>query len=191
MQRQDLTPLQYRAIHEQTMSNEDIFEGVPVLPSSLFPSYISNDNKNQIPPHHHHHQLIQASSVAVSKLDASLFEYNDDTYFQSQEEDYELELSLPFPIKLHYILSSPKFQDCITWLPHGRAWKVLDQHVLEKRVIPLFFRSDKYASFMRQVNGWAFTRVADGPDANSYYHDVSSSSQVSSKAKKKFYLSSF
>lgn len=30
-----------------------------------------------------------------------------------------------FPMKLHSILSSPEFQDIIAWLPHGRAWRIL------------------------------------------------------------------
>ena len=56
-----------------------------------------------------------------------------------------------FPSKLHEILSSPEFQDLITWLPHGRAWRVLKPKVFEEKIIPKFFRSSKYASFMRQV----------------------------------------
>lgn len=56
-----------------------------------------------------------------------------------------------FPSKLHEILSSPEFQDLITWLPHGRAWRVLKPKVFEEKIIPRFFRSSKYASFMRQV----------------------------------------
>jgi len=57
-----------------------------------------------------------------------------------------------FPSKLHEILSSPEFQDLITWLPHGRAFRVLKSKDFEERIIPKFFRSSKYASFMRQVN---------------------------------------
>ena len=110
-------------------------------------------------------------SVDIAKLDASLFEYGGGN--EVKEDDFELDMSLPFPIKLHYILSNPKYDDCITWLPHGRSWKVLNQKRLENEVIPRYFRSEKFSSFMRQVNGWAFTRVAQGPDINSYYHDVS------------------
>eukprot|EP00934_Nitzschia_sp_Nitz4_P002585 Nitzschia sp. Nitz4//scaffold27_size158506//105163//112092//NITZ4_002612-RA/size158506-snap-gene-0.219-mRNA-1//-1//CDS//3329545524//2575//frame0 len=86
--------------------------------------------------------------------------------------EYEVDMKLPFPVKLHYILSHPKYQDCISWLPHGRAWRIKKPKTFEKKVIPLFFRSAKYASFMRQVNGWAFSRVTEGPDLNSYYHEM-------------------
>lgn len=80
----------------------------------------------------------------------------------------------PFPVKLHRILSNPEYSDMISWLPHGRSWRVLKPKAFEEKVIPLYFRHAKYASFMRQVNGWGFKRMTQGPDHNSYYHEVSS-----------------
>lgn len=56
-----------------------------------------------------------------------------------------------FPTKLYKILCDPKYQECIGWLPHGRAWRVLKPKTFEEEVIPKYFRSDRYASFMRQV----------------------------------------
>eukprot|EP00559_Dactyliosolen_fragilissimus_P007566 CAMPEP_0184855234 /NCGR_PEP_ID=MMETSP0580-20130426/536_1 /TAXON_ID=1118495 /ORGANISM="Dactyliosolen fragilissimus" /LENGTH=522 /DNA_ID=CAMNT_0027349693 /DNA_START=174 /DNA_END=1742 /DNA_ORIENTATION=- len=78
----------------------------------------------------------------------------------------------PFPMKLHCILSNNEFNDVITWLPHGRSWRVLKPKTFEEKVIPLYFRHAKYASFMRQVNGWGFKRITQGPDHNSYYHEL-------------------
>lgn len=68
----------------------------------------------------------------------------------------------PFPVKLHKMLGSPEFRDIIAWLPHGRAWRVLQPKALEEKVIPLFFRHTRYSSFTRQVNGWGFRRVSVG-----------------------------
>ena len=59
---------------------------------------------------------------------------------------------LTFPMKLHQILSNRSYQDMITWLPHGRSWRVLDPDAFAKRVIPLYFRHAKFSSFMRQVS---------------------------------------
>lgn len=80
----------------------------------------------------------------------------------------------PFPIKLHRILCSKKYEDIIRWLPHGRSWIVLDSKAFEEEVIPHFFHHGRYSSFMRQVNGWGFKRISSGPDTRSYYHEVSS-----------------
>eukprot|EP00521_Asterionellopsis_glacialis_P008918 CAMPEP_0195287326 /NCGR_PEP_ID=MMETSP0707-20130614/4435_1 /TAXON_ID=33640 /ORGANISM="Asterionellopsis glacialis, Strain CCMP134" /LENGTH=378 /DNA_ID=CAMNT_0040347073 /DNA_START=39 /DNA_END=1171 /DNA_ORIENTATION=+ len=77
-----------------------------------------------------------------------------------------------FPVKLHMILSNPEFQDIISWLPHGRSWRILQQKAFEERVIPLYFRHGRYSSFARQVNGWGFRRVTHGSDYNSYYFEM-------------------
>ena len=58
----------------------------------------------------------------------------------------------PFPVKLHRILSNPEYNDIVSWLPHGRSWRVLKPKAFEEKVIPLYFRHAKYASFMRQVS---------------------------------------
>jgi len=57
----------------------------------------------------------------------------------------------PFPVKLHKILSKAEFADIVSWLPHGRSWRVLKPKAFEEKVVPLYFRHAKYASFMRQV----------------------------------------
>lgn len=60
--------------------------------------------------------------------------------------------SSSFPTKLYKILADPQYREYITWLPHGRAWRVLKPKAFEEDVIPKFFRSERYASFMRQVS---------------------------------------
>jgi HSF-type DNA-binding len=56
-----------------------------------------------------------------------------------------------FPCRLHEILSNPDYSECITWLPHGRSWKILRRKQFERLVIPRHFRHGRYSSFMRQV----------------------------------------
>ena len=58
----------------------------------------------------------------------------------------------PFPVKLHRILSNPDYSDFISWLPHGRSWRVLKPKAFEEKIVPRYFRHTKYASFMRQVS---------------------------------------
>jgi len=76
-----------------------------------------------------------------------------------------------FPMKLHEILSRQDLSDVISWNPHGRSWRVLKPKAFEERVIPHYFRHGKYNSFTRQVNGWGFRRITQGPDHNSYFHE--------------------
>ena len=77
-----------------------------------------------------------------------------------------------FTTKLFQILSNPDYQNCISWLPHGRSWKVHEPKKFEKEIIPLYFRQSSYASFLRQVNGWGFIRLKQGSDRGSYHHKV-------------------
>lgn len=78
-----------------------------------------------------------------------------------------------FPVKLYAILAQKEFHDIISWLPHGRSWKVIKPNVFENLVMPLFFEYSNYHSFNRLVNAWSFRRVSSGPDRGSYYHEVS------------------
>eukprot|EP00555_Chaetoceros_dichaeta_P004808 CAMPEP_0198255386 /NCGR_PEP_ID=MMETSP1447-20131203/5520_1 /TAXON_ID=420782 /ORGANISM="Chaetoceros dichaeta, Strain CCMP1751" /LENGTH=147 /DNA_ID=CAMNT_0043941745 /DNA_START=91 /DNA_END=531 /DNA_ORIENTATION=+ len=81
--------------------------------------------------------------------------------------------SSTFPAKLFKILSNQEFTDIITWMPHGRSWRVLQPKVFTEVVSTKYFsHQSKYASFMRQVNGWGFKRITRGPDRNSYYHEL-------------------
>lgn len=75
-----------------------------------------------------------------------------------------------FPVKLYAILAQKEFNDIISWMPHGRSWKVLKPNVFESLVMPLFFEYSNYHSFNRLVNAWSFRRMSSGPDRGSYYH---------------------
>lgn len=81
------------------------------------------------------------------------------------------EKKTPFPVILHQILTKEELGHIISWLPHGRSWCILDRSQFERNVIPIYFDHGRYASFMRQVNYWGFSRVNKGPDVESYYHE--------------------
>jgi len=76
--------------------------------------------------------------------------------------------SLTFPMKLHLILTSAKWKDIIKFEGDGDKWKVLDKKRMEKEVLPLIFRHNKYLSFSRSVIGWGFKRVGKA----TYYHKL-------------------
>ena len=78
---------------------------------------------------------------------------------------------LSFPAKLHAILERTDIADIVSWMPHGRAWRVHKPKAFESRVIPMFFVQCKYSSFIRQANGWGFRRITKGLDRNAYYHE--------------------
>lgn len=83
-----------------------------------------------------------------------------------------------FPIKLHSILSNPRLSHIISWLPHGRSWRINNHKEFEQKIIPRYFRHRNLSSFMRQVNGWGFHRITAGLDRNSYYLEVRTNTRI-------------
>ena len=80
--------------------------------------------------------------------------------------------ALRFPSKLEAMLSNPKFAHVVSWMPHGRSWKVHNIHMFVKQVVPGFFEYNNYKRFIRLVNAWGFRCILKGPDRKSYYHEV-------------------
>lgn len=77
-----------------------------------------------------------------------------------------------FPAKLHQMLSEPKLSHIITWMPHGRAWKILDKELLMSKAVPAYFVQKRFESFTRQLSGWGFKRLhQSGADFACYYHE--------------------
>jgi len=77
-----------------------------------------------------------------------------------------------FPAKLHQLLSKPQFSHIIAWMPHGRAWKILDKELLMSEAVPLYFTQSKFQSFTRQLSCWGFKRLHKlGPDFGCYYNE--------------------
>jgi len=78
----------------------------------------------------------------------------------------------PFPVKLMEVLDRGDMDEAISWIPHGRAFVVLQSQVFVNEVLPRFFKQSKIMSFTRQLNLWGFKRITKGPDAKSYYHEL-------------------
>ena len=82
----------------------------------------------------------------------------------------EFGIQLPFPYKLHKMLElaeERKYDDIISWLPNGLAFRVHKRDELIKATIPGFFKQTKYKSFLRQLNTWGFVRIVGG----AYYNE--------------------
>jgi len=78
----------------------------------------------------------------------------------------------PFPAKLMEVLDRGDMEESICWMPHGRAFAVLQPPVFVKEVLPRFFKQSKVTSFTRQLNLWGFKRITKGTDAGAYYHEL-------------------
>ena len=119
----------------------------------------------------HHRAGKQARSSSPG--DPSLVINNNDTKPSTAAPAPVAHTTSIFPMKLHELLddTSATTRSCITWMPDGKMWKVLDTVNLEGNVLNRYFRHCKYTSFNRQVNLWGFTRVIKSNNGtNGCYH---------------------
>ncbi len=76
-----------------------------------------------------------------------------------------------FPANLHAMLSNDQYSHIISWMPHGRAWRVNNRNlflIVEEATLGI----PDYPSFMRQLSEWGFKMMYQtGPDYGCYYHE--------------------
>lgn len=96
-------------------------------------------------------QYIDASTLKAPALSSS-----------SQEGIWQT-----FPGKLFILLRELEAEgksDIATFLPHSRAFIVLDRQRFVDEVLPKYFTSPKWSSFTRQLQLYSFRRVSSGVD---------------------------
>jgi hypothetical protein len=76
---------------------------------------------------------------------------------------------LRFPYQLYDMLRDATkngFDDVVSWLPCGTAFKVFDQHLFEELIMPVYFKMSNFKSFLRQLNFYQFQRLQPGTRGN-------------------------
>ena len=77
-----------------------------------------------------------------------------------------------FPcIQLREILDLPEAKEMIEWLPGGEAFAVLKSFDLASQILPRYFKSGQYESFVRKLNRWGFRRDSRGRRTGAFYHE--------------------
>ena len=110
----------------------------------------SHNSYNTFNQHMPSHLLLSAKTITAT---------------MQQEEQWKTAKG-QFPTKLYTILTLADNDRCldpstpvmITWLPHGRAFNVLDEERFVRYVMPTFTKQTKIRSFHRQLNLWGFRR---------------------------------
>jgi len=80
-----------------------------------------------------------------------------------------------FPERLHRMLIDLEQEgntDIVSFYSHGRAFGVHDMDRFVNEIMPKYFKQSKWNSFARQLNLYGFVRMASGPDAGGYYHEL-------------------
>jgi hypothetical protein len=77
-----------------------------------------------------------------------------------------------FAQKVHHMVSSEADASYITWMPHGRAFKILFPSLLEKEALQKYFGHSRYSKFLTELKRSGFKPIASGTDRGCYYHEV-------------------
>ena len=110
-----------------------------------------NENLAHVPTTPRKKRVVKAALIDHSYSDYSTYQITNADSCQQNGPN-----SASFPQKLHYILSRLEYRHIISWMPHGRAWRILDKKLLVSMVCKEQFKHEKFESFNRQVNGWGF-----------------------------------
>ena len=134
---------------------------------SCYPSDSNRDREEEFSASQRYHAQPQhgLNAAAMPNHHAVFPRYADHTYRdfstyikEGNRIEKHKKSDRNFPARLHAILSDEQYAHIISWMPHGRAWKVIDKELLMEEVAPKFFGQSKYASFARQLSGWGFKR---------------------------------
>lgn len=101
------------------------------------------------------------------------------------ESDYKTPTEIDqmtFAQKVHHMLSNETYSNSISWMPHGRSFKIHKPAVFEKEVCPLYFGHQRYSSFLRDLNNYGFKHVSRGIDRNCKYHNHASFIRICARA---------
>jgi len=64
-----------------------------------------------------------------------------------------------FPALLHYLLSKQMSNDSIMWLPHGRAFVIIDRVKFCDNICPVIFHTNRYEVFIESIKKYGFQQV--------------------------------
>lgn len=70
------------------------------------------------------------------------------------------------------ILDKEDLSEIVAWLPHGKAFILVNKRRFAKEVLGDYFKRSKFSSFTRKLNRWGFQRVTRGPDTGAYFHPL-------------------
>ena len=82
-----------------------------------------------------------------------------------------------FPVLLHKLLKDcedKKYHHIISWMPHGRSFKIHNEQMFVERILPTYFFISKRSSFIRQLTNYGYRKIVgeDNEDKDTYYHEL-------------------
>jgi len=80
-------------------------------------------------------------------------------------------LRLNLPCKMHVILDQADLADVVSWMPHGRSWRIHKKDEFVCKILPRYWGECTMKTFLRQLMNWGFLRLKKGQDKDSFYNE--------------------
>lgn len=82
-----------------------------------------------------------------------------------------------FPVKLHKVIEYSErygFSSIISWMPHGRSFKIHNEDQFVEKVMSHFFFQSKMSSFTRQLRMYGFHKIKgkSNVDKGAYFNEL-------------------
>jgi hypothetical protein len=75
-----------------------------------------------------------------------------------------------FPVKLMEAITDYYDETIVAWLLDGKSFVVVDPQEFIDKVLAQAFKGGKYASFVRKLNRWGFSRLISGTGMDCFHH---------------------
>lgn len=75
-----------------------------------------------------------------------------------------------FPEKLMAAMIEHEDERAVAWLPDGKSFVIVSPDLFVNEVLGSDFKQAKYASFVRKLHRWGFTRLTSGTGTDCFHH---------------------
>ena len=92
---------------------------------------------------------------------SEIFSYSSEVQFNNDLHRSEKVCSKTtrFPLLLHTILKEDEHPSILSWCLDGNSFAVYDSGKFEKEVMPNYFQTSKWLSFLKQLNVYGFHKT--------------------------------
>ena len=155
----------------QTLNTDTVWSNNTVAQQQYLPGKSLHKDPIMLPPT----KSTVSPSTSIEEFQTKTNPENQVT-IESLRKDQALPKSkLPFLYKLHILLNDVEEtgnDHIVSWLEHGRSFKVYRPKSFIALIAPYYFKQSKFKSFQRQLHLYEFTRTPYGPEAGSYSHPL-------------------
>jgi hypothetical protein len=120
-----------------------------------------------------------ASIIQIHALKGNDYLRNQDDTDQQPVRRRHGGITRVFPMKLHSMLQdlvkNIMYAEIIRWNAKGTAFVILDPIKFTETLLPIYFRTNRWSSFQRQLNAYGFRRMdllaIHDKEFHTYYHE--------------------